>query len=229
MWWDWLLDDVWDAWDEFHVAIAWGNIATVTVAIAAIIVSAWFNVRTLRSADDRWRQERLDTRDDKLRAELATLLATVGELLSRHDVLFGRLVRHVNALNLDELTDEQLEEPTRQARSIAFEELADLQRRISTSTITIKMLTANTAVTRPVELMQVALRAEQRAVKSALSIPTIRHLTWDSLRRQFQTPSIWFQLAMQRVIDYCLQCLGTNIPDTRSPTHWNYPWANSWR
>jgi hypothetical protein len=36
---DWLLCTVWDAWDDFNPSINWGNIATLAVAIAAIIVN----------------------------------------------------------------------------------------------------------------------------------------------------------------------------------------------
>jgi hypothetical protein len=226
--WDWLLYQIWDMWDDFDLSISWGNIATVTVAIAAIIISAWFNVRTLRSADDRWRQERLDTRDDKLRAELATLLAMVSELEIRRNAALGRLFIFMNALNPNQLTDEQLQQPARQAASMVLTELADLRKRIHVSGITIHMLTANQDITLPVDLIQRAMDSERSAYVKALAVPEIRNLTPDSLRKRLVESRIWSQMGTQRVIDYCLQCLGTNIPDTRSPAAWNNPWNNPW-
>jgi hypothetical protein len=43
---DWVLDDIWDGWNTR--SIDWKNVATLTVAVLAIAVSAMFSRRTLR-------------------------------------------------------------------------------------------------------------------------------------------------------------------------------------
>lgn len=79
-WLDCFLLDIADAWDDFHLSIDWGNVATATVAIAAIIVSARFNVLTLRRSDqnlalaeqvaqrteERYQADRIDARRTQL-------------------------------------------------------------------------------------------------------------------------------------------------------------------
>lgn len=69
--WDSLLCDVWSAWADFDLSIDWGNVATVMVAIAAIIVSSRFNVLTLRRNASQFDQQRRDQVTDKLRVEIA--------------------------------------------------------------------------------------------------------------------------------------------------------------
>ena len=168
----------------------------------------------------RFRQERLNARDDKLRAEIATLLTAEGELGSRHDIVFSRLVNLVSALNLDELTDEQLQEPAREAKSIVFAELADVFRRILICGLTIRMLTTDTAITRGVALMDAAVRGEQQMYMNALAVPAIRHLTWDGLRQQLKPYDIWAELAEHHLTNYSIRNLGVDIYDMRSPSGW---------
>ncbi|MEE6175629.1 hypothetical protein [Mycobacterium sp. 050134] len=219
------MSDLWDAWDDFHPSIAWGNIATVTVAIAAIVVSARFNVLTLRSADKRFQRERLDARDDKLRGELAVLLSAVGEFRSQQDDVYGQLFDFINTLDFDKLTDEQLQEPASKARSLVFAKMGSVRRRINICGITIHILTTNAAITRPVELMREAVRSEQRIYGKLLAVPAIRGLTPNALKQALIQPDTWFELATQRVIDFCIQCLGTDMPHRRSPSVWNNPWG----
>ncbi|OBA75209.1 hypothetical protein A5641_24520 [Mycobacterium sp. 1554424.7] len=76
-WWDWLLSDMWDDWGDFSPSIAWGNVATLTVAIVAIIVSARFNVLTLRRSGSQFDRQRRDQVIDKLRVEIAEYVSSL--------------------------------------------------------------------------------------------------------------------------------------------------------
>jgi hypothetical protein len=53
---DWVLDDIWDGWNTR--SIDWGNVATLTVAVLAIAVSAMFSRRTLRLSANQLEQAR---------------------------------------------------------------------------------------------------------------------------------------------------------------------------
>lgn len=53
---DWVLDDIWDGWN--NLSIDWGNVATLTVAVLAIAVSAIFSRRTLRLSANQLEQAR---------------------------------------------------------------------------------------------------------------------------------------------------------------------------
>jgi hypothetical protein len=210
-----LLCDIWDMWDDFHLSINWGNIATVTVAIVAIIVSARFNVPTLRRSAAQFQHQRRDARDDKLRAEVAALLVALGERGTQHNNAFTRLVAFVNALDLENLSDDELQEPARIARTIAYEEMADVYRRISMHGMTIHMLTNDRAITGPIEGIQAALVAEQAAYTKALSVPDVRQMSWDFLRLRISPSDAMMAIAERHLVAYCLQDLG--IGDLRSP------------
>ncbi len=91
--WDWLLYHLWDVWDDFDLSINWGNIATVAVATTAIIVSARFNVLTLRRSGAQFHQQRIDARDDKLRTEIADLCAAVSERRHQLNITYRSVIR----------------------------------------------------------------------------------------------------------------------------------------
>jgi septal ring factor EnvC (AmiA/AmiB activator) len=73
------------------MSINWGNIATVTVAIVAIIVSARYNLLALRRNANQFEQSQLDKRNDKLREELIALSSAITERKSQFDVVMGRI------------------------------------------------------------------------------------------------------------------------------------------
>ncbi|MBI2702460.1 hypothetical protein A9W98_13450 [Mycobacterium gordonae] len=177
---------------------------------------------TLRSADARFRQDRLDARDDKLRGELATLLTAEGERGVQNGVTWSRLVGFVEKVNFDELTDEQLAEVVRSARQIVFEEMTPIYRRIGVSGLNIRLLTENRAITRPVEMMQAAMAWEQRVYMDVLSAQTIRHLTWNILLKHQKQPDIWFEMATTVLVDYCIKNLTTGVPDMQPPPGWPF-------
>jgi L-rhamnose isomerase len=127
------------------------------------------------------RCRRCGRRDDKLRPEIAAILTAHGELATRHPVVFGRLASFRDTLEVDQLTDEQLQEPARQARQIVFDELADIYRRISVRGLTIHMLTTDKAITAPIQYLQAAVVAQQKAYMDAVAAPAIRQLDLRSL------------------------------------------------
>ena len=76
---------------EWHYTPGWGNLFTVTVATAAIIASVIVSRITLKRNAAQFEQSRLDTRNDKLRAEIAALLSTLGERRDRRTVFVKRI------------------------------------------------------------------------------------------------------------------------------------------
>lgn len=155
--WAWLIECTWhhtSGWIRaFH---SWGNLATVTVAIAAIIVASRNNKKTLQLSAlqfDRGREDtrealrlsasqfhkaREDSRDDKVRAEIASLIDRLGERVSQRQVL----LRQVRGL-----ADEQR---TQNAAAVFSEVLAGTYRRIGVHISTILMLTNDTNITQHV-------------------------------------------------------------------------------
>ena len=102
-----MLDEITCVWSTFWDGVTgwytpgWGNLFTVAVAATAIGVSAWYNRRTLRNANEinqrtldntneKFHQGRVDARNDKLRAEIAGLLDALSERKSQWAVFTHR-------------------------------------------------------------------------------------------------------------------------------------------
>ena len=64
-------------WSAFWHVAGWGNLFTVAVAIIAIGLIAWFDLRTLRSADEKFHQGRIDARNDNPRGDIAAFMDAV--------------------------------------------------------------------------------------------------------------------------------------------------------
>ena len=73
-----LFDYALDAITGWQWTPVWGNLLTVAVAIAAIVFSALNSKRTLDLSAKQFRHTREDTRDDKLRAEIAEFFDALG-------------------------------------------------------------------------------------------------------------------------------------------------------
>lgn len=84
-WWHHVNPTQW--WTDWHYTDGWGSLGAIVVAILAIIVSAWFNRRTLQQSrilgDETisvTKQQRADLRSDVLRKELAQWLTMVSQV-----------------------------------------------------------------------------------------------------------------------------------------------------
>lgn len=162
-WWDWLLWGLWDDWREFHLSIAWGNIATVTVAIAAIIVSARFNVHTMRNADARFRQERRDTEVDKLRNEVAAFVTAVTD----RAIVSTIMEPFANADRTEASAADAL---TQVAKTFPSPDFRDTVQRIGAHGWTILMLTRDETITRIVGDISVKITEELNDLRSVQEI-----------------------------------------------------------
>ena len=55
------------------------SLATVAVALIAVVVSVWFSTKTHRRAINQFEQRRVDARTDKLRSEIIDLITALSE------------------------------------------------------------------------------------------------------------------------------------------------------
>jgi hypothetical protein len=177
LYWGWLLNDMWDAWDDFDLSINWGNVATVTVAIAAIIVSSRFNVLTLRrsSAESRRRglefqQQRLDARNDKLRSEIAALVGALADRESLRNVMLPLAEAEIYARNVEK------EAPSVAAKYMESFSGAERQAvflKVIGHTYAIKMLTEDETIVRLADQVGQVVAADLGDIKRTLEIVKI--------------------------------------------------------
>jgi hypothetical protein len=138
----------------------WGNLFTVAVAIIAIGVSAWFNLRTLRSADKKFQQGRIDARNDKLRGDIAAFMDAVGERASQLDVFTHRINELVKAY-LPDNPPGALAQFQQSSKAVLSETLSDAYRRTATHTFAINILTDDPGILDHVNRIQGVVGAEQ--------------------------------------------------------------------
>jgi hypothetical protein len=161
--WDWLLYEMWDVWDDFDLSINWGNIATVAVAIAAIIVSARFNVLTLRRSASQFQRGRQDAREDKLRAEIAAFFDALGARVALKEIM-------------DPMADaDRDDEASASAAKTQFinrfpnrSEMSAVYRRIGVQYWAIKVLSHDTTITGLVEQLMSAVVLDSQDFKNII-------------------------------------------------------------
>jgi hypothetical protein len=158
----------------------WGSIAPVVVALVALAVSAWFNRRTLRQAADlnqrtlrqsadQFATQRLDAREDKLRAEIASLSAALTQRSAQLDILVSRAVELRKSLDeLDEI--EQKRRYYLSAKVIFAESVSGLYTTIFSHATTIKMLTNDEAITKLVDRITKACNEESEHYERLLNL-----------------------------------------------------------
>jgi hypothetical protein len=184
-WWEWL---PWDMWDDFPPSIAWGNIATVTVAIAAIVVSAIFNRRTLRlSADqseqshkdargaldlarEQFEQRRRDEVDDKLRVEVATYLSAVNEREQQLGALLKQVTRISDQAQTQRQGDSQpdaadVDRLVNEINMALSDTVSLLYRRIGIQSVVIAMLTTEQGIMKPVNQIQTSVNKQRDGLR----------------------------------------------------------------
>lgn len=142
--WDWVM-----AW---HWTPGWGNLSTVLVAVAAIVVSAWYNRRTLRNANTifnqgridanaMFNQGRIDARNAEFREEIAGLMSASGES-KYQQIVFLKKFRESTS-ELDDKTPEQRDALMRTLKADFSEVLGDAYNRIGVHMISAKLLLLN--------------------------------------------------------------------------------------
>lgn len=177
-------------WQDWHYTAGWGSFGTITVAILALITSAWYNRRTLRQSRALGdasialaRQQRTDLRSDVLRKELAQWLTMVSEV----ERVCGELLRRLQ--NVDSTTDFEASPlfhvvdvggPSVGAmHSIIGQTLAEPMTNLNSQTIQLQMLTADYSVLVNVHFIMEAIRGKiqglyalsQMANSSAVASP----------------------------------------------------------
>ena len=145
----------------------WGTLATLAVAVTAIIVS----IVSLRRNAAQFQQQRLDARDDKLRTEIANLTAAVNEI--RHKIFIA-------VERSTELTRSIIGEVDPNVRRLRYrtgvnailgQEVSGTYLRINAHAVTIMMTTNDDAITQPVVQIIEAARAQQSALEAMLAQP----------------------------------------------------------
>jgi hypothetical protein len=118
------------AYAGWHYTLGWGNFFTVTVASIAIIASVTVSVITLRRNGSHFEQNRIDARNDKLRAEVIDLISALSQRSSQVGIVLQR-IRQLDSVdrqtihqNIKDMFSEDLWDSYRRATSHAFAVLA---------------------------------------------------------------------------------------------------------
>lgn len=169
-WWHHVNPTQW--WTDWHYTDGWGSLGAIVVAILAIIVSAWFNRRTLQQSrilgDETisvTKQQRADLRSDVLRKELAQWLTMVSQV----ETVCGELLRRLQ--HVDPSTDFKEGSPLFHVvdvggpsvgalHSIIGQALAEPMTNLNSQTIQIQMLTADYSVLVNVHFVMEAIRGK---------------------------------------------------------------------
>ncbi len=181
----------------------WASLATVAVALIAVVVSVWFSTKTLRRAINQLEQRRVDARTDKLRSEIIDLITALSERPSPSDAIINRIAALANKIDpthpwasTDQITIE--------AKSVVSEGLSRTYRRIYGHAIAIMMLTDDEAVADPVRRITKAADEELEAFEAAISVS---ESVVDVDRRLVAQLRDTIQTAMLELVEYGLQNL----------------------
>jgi hypothetical protein len=118
------------AYAGWHYTLGWGNFFTVMVASIAVVASVTVNVITLRRNARHFEQGRIDSRNDKLRAEVIDLISALSERSSQVGIVLQRINqlervdRQAIQHNIEDMFSEDLWDSYRRANSHAFAVLA---------------------------------------------------------------------------------------------------------
>jgi hypothetical protein len=159
----------------WHYTAGWGTLATLIVAILALIssmlfntVAAVFTVVTLRRTAAQFRQGRLDARNDKLRQEIAAYNAAAGERQSQLDIYLhrvGELVRALPAVR----TPAKLEQFRQDLKAAFSETVSDVYRRTGAHSFAINILTDDPGILDHVNSIQGGFAEERVELEHVLS------------------------------------------------------------
>jgi hypothetical protein len=160
-------DDTIHAYAVWHYTQGWGNLFTVTVALIAITASVVVSVITLRRNESHFEQSRIDTRNDKLRAEVIDLISALSQRRSQVAIVFQRI--------------RQLESVDRQAihqniEAMFSEDLWDSYRRATSHAFAVLALTEDKEATEAISLILAAVGKIRKLVENGAANPSTIHL-----------------------------------------------------
>jgi hypothetical protein len=118
------------AYAGWHYTLGWGNFFTVMVASIAIVASVTVNVIMLRRNASHFEQGRIDSRNDKLRAEVIDLISALSQRSSQVAIVLQRINqlervdRQAIHQNIEDMFSGDLWDSYRRANSHAFAVLA---------------------------------------------------------------------------------------------------------
>ena len=151
----------------WHYTLGWGNLFTVTVALIAIIASVAVSVITLRRNASHFEQSRIDTRNDKLRAEVIDLISALSQRSSQVGIVFQR-IRQLE--NVDRQTIHQ------NIEAMFSEDLWDSYRRATSHAFAVLALTEDKEAAQAIGLILGALGKIRKLVETAAANPSTTHL-----------------------------------------------------
>lgn len=143
----------------------WGNLFTVGVAAAALVVSARHNRRTLQRAEQQFKQNRLDARTDKLRNAIAELLLALGDRTPM-EMLYKVKLEEARQTTGSSKPSIQLHQ------SIIEETIGGVYNRISMHSFAIRMLTNNAKITAPVHRIEQSVARRLEVIRDAAGLGT---------------------------------------------------------
>ena len=157
----------WDGVAAWHWTPGWGNLFTVIAAVAAILVGASINLLTLRSANQKFEQGRVDARNVQLMEEIGGLLSASGERGSQQAVYVQRLMEIVRGLLPNQ--PPVILDPLRwRARSALSETISDTFTRIGTHLIAINLLTDNPRIIEQTAVIQAEEFEQKKYLESLI-------------------------------------------------------------
>lgn len=138
--------------EDFRYTPGWGSLATVTVALIAVGVGAWFNYRAIKKSDERHRIDRHDDFNTQVRAAVVTLLGAAGGLWEAvQDQALGRGVL------ADELEKKQstkhMQPPEHRLRESEADRLRPAQMRLDTAARSVRLLAPESPIQQPVKTL----------------------------------------------------------------------------
>jgi hypothetical protein len=179
------------------------GLGSIFVGVLAVVVSAIFNVATLRRSGRQFQQGRIDARNDKLRAEIAAFNVALGERKSQLDVFVYRVQGLAESFSLDDSPSPSEFEQTARAALL----VVDVYRQISSHAFAINMLTDDRAITARVNRMQHEISADRQEIEATLQLlnraaPSEVHIE-DLKQRQAGRREL-LEREQAELVDYCL-------------------------
>ena len=175
--------------DGSHYTPGWGALATVIVAVIAVLVSIYTNKKTLdasavqfeksqRHAQNtlntsiaQFRQLREDTRVDKLRIEIIGLINALAERTTRLDIAVNRIdeaLDRIAKIDFTEVGAPDLDRADRAMRASMAEEFWEVYARVTAHAFAIRLLTTDASILRIVNDIQEAIALEREHYEFAV-------------------------------------------------------------
>jgi hypothetical protein len=178
-------------------------LGSIVVGVLAVVVSAIFNVATLRRSGLQFHQGRIDARNDKLRAEIAAFNVELGERKSQLDVFVYRVQGLAESFALDDRPSPSEFEQTARAALL----VVDVYRRISSHTFAINMLTDDPGITERVNRIRHEISADRQEIEATLELsnraaPSEVHI--EELKQRQAGRRELLECEQAELVDYCL-------------------------